>query len=241
MTGVELAAGARALDDEARGALRQPKRLDRQCRIEIVAIAGDERDLAHDAVLRARKAEDAETGGRLVENRQIAYRTGEGRQISRRIVAGEGEAALSRRRRRGDTLGEHEASDNRRLGEARGEYLVVVDFGARSGIGDLKPLAFELCDGKRRRRAVWFGQDHVEPDRRGALGRQPVDDGGQHGARPRPLAKLADAFIVDVDDRDRAFSRRAGPELLIGVEDEIVQPGERAEGRIGGADDQRDD
>ena len=238
IAGVELAAGAGAPDDEPGSALRDPQRLDRQRRIEVLAVAGDERDLAHHAILGRRKAEHADARRRLVEDGEVANAAFVGRQIGRWIVAAEGEAGLGQGRRRGHPRRQHEPGDHRRPGEARGENPVVVELGGRSRIGDLKSLPFELSDRERRRGAVRLGKHDVEPDRRGAVRREPIDDFRQHRPRPRPLAELPDAFVVYVDDRNRAFRCRPRPQLLISVEDEVIQPVERAEGGVGGGDDE---
>ena len=45
-------------------------------------------------------------------------------------------------------------------------------------------------------------------------------------ARPRPLPELADRSLVDIDDRDRRAGFRAGPDVLVEVEDQRAQPAE---------------
>src|SRR5690606_32581453 len=80
-------------------------------------------------------------------------------------------------------------------------------------------------------------QDDVESDRRSTLVRQPIYRQCEHGARPWPLAELADTFVIDVDDRDGARVRGARPDLLIGVEDQKVEAVDRARWGEGGSDD----
>src|SRR5690606_30177137 len=107
----------------------------------------------------------------------------------------------------------------------------------RGWISDLETLVFELRDSESRRGAVGLGKHDVETDGRRTVGRHAVYERGDHGARPRPLPEPADALVIDVDDGDRALGSRARQQLLIGVEDEIVQPVQRAERRKRSADD----
>jgi hypothetical protein len=84
---------------------------------------------------------------------------------------------------------------------------------ARSGIDAVEPLRDH-----RRRGAVGFGEENIETDDRCARCHQPVDQFGEHGARPGPLSDLDDAGPVDIDDLHGILLDLARRELLHQIE-----------------------
>ena len=93
------------------------------------------------------------------------------------------------------------------------------------------PATRELIGDARGRSAVRLGKDHVEGDHRSSGLTQPVGQPGNIGARPWPLAKPANAFIVDIDHPDRGIliDARRGP--FIAVEQQQAEPVERGQAK----------
>ena len=117
-----------------------------------------------------------------------------------------------------------------RLADRLGEDLVVA--------GELLDLLLKRRESIRfrpeaqrvgRRHAVGLGEHHVEADRRGAAGGKLVDELGQHGARPGPLADPLQATPRRYRRcaPARPGSKARGLEPLIGVEDQRPQPRDR--------------
>jgi hypothetical protein len=69
-----------------------------------------------------------------------------------------------------------------------------------------------------RRHAVRLGEHDVEADRDRAHAGEPRDDLGHLRARPRPLAELLEARLVDIEDDDRPLFGGARPRHLEKVE-----------------------
>ena len=91
----------------------------------------------------------------------------------------------------------------------------------------------------RRRHAIGLGEHHVESDDHGAQSPQVRDQPRKIGARPRPLADLGKAPLIDIDDDDRADSRFRGKSQLKLVERLEAQSFQRP--RIRGAEDKQTD
>ena len=229
----DAAASGRA-DEERALARSDAQRLERERRIERAADGKQERHAADDLVV-GRKPVDgalaAGRGGKLGEARDAA---GKLRHELDRIIAGNGEPRLRRnglgRERPVAGEAEHDGRLRDRLRKPR-----VVRGQRREPVGDLGRL-LQLARIGRRRQPVRLGQDEVERDALGAGAGEPVDDLGQHRARPRPLPEAGERGLVDVDDAH--WERRvgdAGREAQIAVEDGRAQP--RYGRRVGDAQD----
>ena len=125
-------------------------------------------------------------------------------------------------------LAEHDP----RLLDGVGHDLVVARQRAQLVPRLLVEIAIDVRR-ERRRQPVRLGEDDVEGDRGGAELGQPRDQVGDARARPRPLAELAQAFLVDIDDDDRPLRGDAGLDDLEEIEGPQAQLFERA--RIGDA------
>ena len=84
---------------------------------------------------------------------------------------------------------------------------------------------------QRRRQPVRLGEDDVEGDRRGAELGQPRDHVGDARSRPRQLAELSQAFLVDIDDDDRPLRGDARLDHLEKIEGPQAKLFERAPDR----------
>ena len=70
----------------------------------------------------------------------------------------------------------------------------------------------------RRRKSVRLGEDHIERNHRRAHLGQTIDQSGEHGAWPGPLAHFLETSFVDVDDHHRRRLRhlaRLDPHILV--------------------------
>ena len=121
-----------------------------------------------------------------------------------RILAGEGETGLDRRktlacRCRAETQNDIAAS------QGIGEEIVIA--GQRrigvSGRRSWRRLVLRIAHRLRRRHPVGFDKQKVKNDRCGADGMQTVDQFGQPVPRPRPLTKFFKRALVDINNLDR--------------------------------------
>ncbi len=83
-----------------------------------------------------------------------------------------------------------------------------------------------------RRGPVGLGKIDVEGDDRGAGLGELFDKLGDDRPRPWPLPDRGEAFVVDIDDRDRRIRRRSRRHALIEIEGDQRQPTQE----IGGED-----
>ena len=124
------------------------------------------------------------------------------------------------------------ADDDARAADGVGKHLLVGGQLEQIGPDGFRQIGIVLGDAVGRK-PVRLGEDHVEGDVDGAHRRQPVDQPGDLGARPGPLADLFEALFVYVDDDDGLFDVRARIEPLEDVE-ALVADG-RDEKRVGDA------
>ena len=149
------------------------------------------------------------------------------------------------RRRRGRRLTSGCGTDDRQAGLAEHDPRLLDGVGhdlvvARQRAQLVPRLLVEIAEDvrrQRRRQPVRLGEDDVEGDGgRAELG-QPRDQVGDARARPRQLAELAQAFLVDIDDDDRPLRRHARLDDLEEIEGPQAKLFERA--RIGDAQEQQ--
>ncbi len=202
--------------------------LDRQRRLDHAVDLADQRDAPHHAVHLLLDGDQAQAHGRAFEDFQIVDQRGLRKDIGRRVgvrrperpqmrAYGREFGGLGRLRNVGGVRARL-AEDGAHGAHGLRHHLLVggqiLQRAARLGVGAAQLLGHPL-----RRGAVRLGEDGVEPDHRRALIAQRGDQVRHHRARPRPLTQLAEAFLVDVDDDDRALALRL-PRLhaVVGVE-----------------------
>ncbi len=184
---------------------RQPQCLDGEARIELRAVAPQQRHLAHHTRrIRAIEAEAAEPGRGVGQLPERPHGTGKRRQVRRRIAAGNGKAPLGRRRQRRRIGSEGKAEDRLAGGERRGKLRVIV-----------------------AAHAIGLRKQHVEADRGGAELLEPPGERRELGARPRPLPVSGQRRLVDIDHPHRRVGGGAGQQALLEVEAEIADGGDR--------------
>ena len=109
------------------------------------------------------------------------------------------------------------AEHHPRLPHRIGHDLVVARQGAKLVPRLLVEIAIDVRR-QRRRQPVRLGEDDVEGDRGGAQSGQPRDHVGDARSRPRTLAELSQAFLVDIDNDDRPLRRVTGLDDLENIE-----------------------
>src|SRR5258706_9185612 len=79
--------------------------------------------------------------------------------------------------------------------------------------GELSPqvavVKLQSCCKARWRQPVRLGEDHIEANDSRAAFSELVDNPGDQGARPWPLANGGQTFFIDIHDRHRISSRSA--------------------------------
>ena len=205
-----LDAGRIHPDQDGAGAGRHPQHLEGQRRHDLALRLHDHRHAPHDAVALGADAEQPAPGGGVFEDRNVSQqpreveheRTSDRRRASRRRPAAAAHRACGCDRRQAG-LAEHDP----RLLDRVGHDLIVARQRAQLVPGFLVEIAKDVRR-ERRRQPVGLGEDDVEGDGGGAELGQARDQVGDARARPRPLAELAQAFLVDIDDDDRPLRRR---------------------------------
>ena len=118
----------------------------------------------------------------------------------------------------GDDIGQSGfAEHHARVPHRIGENLVVARQRAQLGPGLLVEIA-EGVGGDVGIEPVGLREHDVEGDRDGAEPGQVGDHVGDPRPRPRPLAELRQALLVDIDDGDRPCGLHAGIDALEGIE-----------------------
>ena len=200
---------------------RHPQHLEGQRRHDIALRLHHHRHAPHDAVTLGANAEQAAPGGGVFENRNVpqqpreavhdtAFGSPPSAATPTGSAAGLGLAAT--------TVGKPVSpSTTLRLLDGIGHDLVVARQRAQLVPGFLVEIAIDVR-GQRRRQPVRFGEHDVEGDGGGAKLGQARDQVGDARARPRQLAELAQAFLVDIDDDDRPLRCNARLDDLEDVE-----------------------
>ena len=225
---IQANALAGALEDHIGHPLANPQRLASQRRHRLSGDLEDQRHPAHDAVAIRDEGERAVALGGIGQRRKAADDVIEGMQPARRRLSSDDEARhfgrqLGRVLRRFRRFGavDRKTDDDVTARHALGEHPVMV------GQCDerLAQAALQLpkVDRRLRRRAVRLGKDDVEADRRHPGNAQLVDQLGQPGARPRPLAEAGQALVVDIHDTYRRLGIGARFPALILVEQVVAQ------------------
>jgi hypothetical protein len=164
-------------------------------------------------------AEQPASGRRLFKLRKIVKHVREADQVGPGIGAEGGEGGFGQRlgrtciHRVGARAPEHHASPADRIGE----NLVVARQLQQSlprGFVHVAKMRHGLVGG----RAVRFGKNHIERDRRGLQLVQTGQQISEDRPRPGPLPIGAHAFLVDIDDHDGADVGHSRADVLIEVE-----------------------
>ncbi len=111
-------------------------------------------------------------------------------------------------------------------GNGLGELLVVVGKRLkRLPCGGVQGL--DALGNAPRREPIGLGEDRVKADSGSSPGSQSVDQLGDDGARPWPLAKRLQCALVNINDRDRVVRDDAGMSELVEVEGHAADVFER--------------
>lgn len=207
-----------------------------QGRVQLVAQADDQRHPADDAVAIGGEGDCAGAGGGLFQGGQRAHALAQIGQGGQRIGAGKDETGLGCALRPRRLMAGGEAGDHTAARDGGGQYRVGIGQGL-DGLAHgrrQRPIGRDAG----RRRAVGLGQDDVERDGSRSGGAQAFHQSRQRVARPRPLSQLGQGFLVDIDDAHRYLHIGARPQVLQGVEGQMVQPGTRLRHQQQGEDGQ---
>ncbi len=210
---------------------RHAERLEGKGRHQVALALDDERNAPHDAVeigLRDQSAAPLLRGGDL---RQVAHERAVGEEEFPRVPAPlpdhRDRARPSCRRRR--SVGRQEPEDGRHHAQ-RVREGGFVRRQLRELVGDRRRYLRHRLDQPRRRQAVRLEKGDVDRKDARVAGRDRPHQPRHERARPRPLAELAQARLVDGDDVHGQGLGRPRAESRLDVE--AAQPDLAENGRI---------
>ncbi len=213
-------AGLVGANQQRRRSRDDPQDLEAERGHDVALGAHDHRHAADKAVALGLDGEQATAGSDLLDDGHVAQQAGEFEQeffgvlLADRRDAGEGKRLVE--------LGlDHRqpgfAEDHVRALDRFREDLVVARQLAQPGAGGIVQIA-HLAGDQIRIEPVRFGKHHVEADRHRTVVGEVDDHVRDPRARPRPLAELGEAPVVDVDDGDRPHRLVTGIDQLEQVE-----------------------
>ncbi len=154
--------------------------------------------------------------------------------MAERVIAGKGEPGFRRRWPGAAAIGQDKPGHDRDRAHRLGEPRIGVGEGAEqfARLPGAGAVAHQERQQHLRRGPVGFGKIDVEGDDRGAGLGELFDELGDDRPRPWPLPESGEAFVVDIDDRDRQIRRRSRCGAPIEIEGDQRQPTQE----IGGED-----